>query len=99
MRLEAEAERKEKLRKREEETARRRLENPNYTPPPPLTVPKGGRPAPPADYKYPESARKHGYGPPLDEEEEKKESGEKEPIKKMEEERINFLQISLVSFI
>ena len=33
-----------------------------------MTVPKG-KPEPPKDYKYPESARKHGFGPPLTEEE------------------------------
>jgi len=35
-------------------------------------VPKG-KPTPPPDYKYPKKAREHGFGPPIDEEEEKKE--------------------------
>ena len=52
-------------------------------PPPPLTVPKG-KPTPPKDYKYPESARKHGFGPPLEEDEDKKKEEAKE--KKAKEE-------------
>ena len=83
--MDADEEKAEKQRKRDEETARRRLEDPDYQPPPPLTVPKG-KPTPPADYKYPESARKHGFGPPLDSEEEKKEK-EREAAKKEQEER------------
>jgi len=75
MRLEAEAEKAEKQRLRDEETAKRRKEDPNYQPPPPLTVPKG-KPAPPSDYEFSEKARKHGFGPPIESEEEKKKNEE-----------------------
>lgn len=84
MRHKDEEDRKRKLKERQEETERRRKVNPNYKPPSPITVPKG-RPLPPADYKYPEKARKHGWGDPLDDPEEKKKQEEKKL--KEEEER------------
>lgn len=46
-------------------------------------MPKG-KPSPPSDYKYPEKARKHGFGPVVDPEEEKKREEEK---KKEQEEK------------
>lgn len=71
LRLQGLEEKRQKQEERDAETKRRRLEDPTYMPPPPLTVPKG-KPAPPKDYKYPKKAREHGFGPPIDEDEEKK---------------------------
>ena len=49
-------------------------------------VPKG-QPAPPPDYKYPEKARKHGWGDPLDPEEKKRQEEKKLQEEKEREEK------------
>ena len=56
MKEEAEEEKRQKQAERDAETARRRLEDPNYEPPAPLTVPKG-KPKPPPGYEFPETAK------------------------------------------
>ena len=55
MKEEAEEEKRQKQAARDAETERRRKEDPNYEPPPPLTVPKG-KPKPPPGYQLPKTA-------------------------------------------
>ena len=57
LKRQGEEERARKQAERDAETARRQAEDPNYVPPPPLTVPKG-KPKPPPGYVMPEKAKK-----------------------------------------